>query len=158
MIGPYYKPWRTLPAHDGLLGAKFTPCSIEMTSVAGGRSTAEQKISNHGTPGALPFFILLLFLIKLLSYRGNVGHIYENRDAYGASTQPTPSQTLIYHTSRPNSRSKILIPDLTALITRCSQDPAVCGGTYGNIYRCIYHGLEGDTEVRAGVTIFFAVY
>ncbi|KAJ8585632.1 kinase-like protein [Rhizopogon salebrosus TDB-379] len=57
-----------------------------------------------------------------------------------------PSQTLIYHTSRPNSRSKILIPDLTALITRCSQDP-VCGGTYGNIYRCIYHGLEGDTEV-----------
>ncbi|KAJ8582693.1 kinase-like protein [Rhizopogon salebrosus TDB-379] len=62
------------------------------------------------------------------------------------SAQPTPSRTLIYHTSPSNSRSKILIPDLTALITRCSQDP-VCGGTYGNIYRCIYHGPEGDIEV-----------
>lgn len=40
----------------------------------------------------------------------------------------------------------ILIPDLTGLITRCSQDP-VCGGTYGNIYKCIYHGPDGDVEV-----------
>jgi hypothetical protein len=70
------------------------------------------------------------------------------------SAQPTPSRTLIYHTSPSNSRSKILIPDLTALITRCSQDP-VCGGTYGNIYRCIYHGPEGDIEVRTKVTVFF---
>jgi hypothetical protein len=91
--------------------------------------------------GALPCFIFVFFLIKLLS----------------SSAQPTPSQTLIYHTSRSNSRSKILIPDLTALITRNSQDP-VCGGTYGNIYRCIYHGLEGDVDVRAGVAVFFAVY
>ncbi|KAG1887208.1 hypothetical protein F4604DRAFT_1675219 [Suillus subluteus] len=49
----------------------------------------------------------------------------------------TPS-TQVVHT--------ILIPDLTGLITRCSQDP-VCGGTYGNIYRCIYHGPDGDVEV-----------
>ncbi|KAG0693248.1 kinase-like domain-containing protein [Suillus ampliporus] len=38
------------------------------------------------------------------------------------------------------------VPDLTGLITRCSQDP-VSGGTYGNIYRCIYHGPEGDVMV-----------
>jgi hypothetical protein len=47
----------------------------------------------------------------------------------------------------------ILIPDLTGLITRCSQDP-VCGGTYGNIYKCIYHGPDGDVEVRADFTVF----
>ncbi|KAG1750216.1 kinase-like domain-containing protein [Suillus lakei] len=40
----------------------------------------------------------------------------------------------------------ILVPDLTGLITRCSQDP-VAGGTYGNIYKCIYHGPDGDIEV-----------
>ncbi|KAG1887184.1 hypothetical protein F4604DRAFT_1236354 [Suillus subluteus] len=39
-----------------------------------------------------------------------------------------------------------LIPDLTGLITRCSPDP-VCGGTYGNIYKCIYHGPDGDVVV-----------
>ncbi|KAG1723351.1 kinase-like domain-containing protein [Suillus paluster] len=39
-----------------------------------------------------------------------------------------------------------LIPDLTGRITRCSQDP-VSGGTYGNIYKCIYHGPDGDVEV-----------
>ncbi|KAG1723357.1 kinase-like domain-containing protein [Suillus paluster] len=41
---------------------------------------------------------------------------------------------------------QISIPDLTGLITRCSQDP-VSGGTYGNIYKCIYHGPEGDVMV-----------
>ncbi|KAG0693250.1 hypothetical protein DFH29DRAFT_407640 [Suillus ampliporus] len=40
----------------------------------------------------------------------------------------------------------ILIPDLTGLITRCGQDP-VSGGTYGNIYRCIYHGPDGNVDV-----------
>ncbi|KAG1723355.1 kinase-like domain-containing protein [Suillus paluster] len=40
----------------------------------------------------------------------------------------------------------IPIPDLTGLITRCSKDP-VSGGTYGNIYKCIYHGPEGDVDV-----------
>ncbi|KAG0692085.1 hypothetical protein DFH29DRAFT_580137 [Suillus ampliporus] len=40
----------------------------------------------------------------------------------------------------------IHIPDLTGLITRCNRDP-VSGGTYGNIYRCIYHGPEGDVDV-----------
>jgi len=44
----------------------------------------------------------------------------------------------------------ILVPDLTRLITRCSPDP-ICGGTYGNIYRCIY-GPDGDVEVRADFT------
>ncbi|KAG2112148.1 hypothetical protein BD769DRAFT_1642591 [Suillus cothurnatus] len=38
------------------------------------------------------------------------------------------------------------IPDLTRLITRCSPDP-ISGGAYGNIYKCIYHGPEGDEEV-----------
>jgi hypothetical protein len=47
----------------------------------------------------------------------------------------------------------ILTPDLTGLITRCSQDP-VCGGTYGNIYQCIYHGPDGDVEVRSDFTVF----
>jgi hypothetical protein len=46
----------------------------------------------------------------------------------------------------------ILIPDLTGLITRCSPDP-ISGGTYGNIYKCIHHGPEGDVEVRADVTV-----
>ncbi|KAG0707036.1 kinase-like domain-containing protein, partial [Suillus ampliporus] len=40
----------------------------------------------------------------------------------------------------------IPIPDLTGLITRCGQDP-VSGGTYGNIYRCIYHGPDGNVDV-----------
>ncbi|KAG0693252.1 kinase-like domain-containing protein [Suillus ampliporus] len=40
----------------------------------------------------------------------------------------------------------IPIPDLTGLITRCSQDP-VSGGSYGNIYKCIYCGPDGDVEV-----------
>ncbi|KAG1718133.1 kinase-like domain-containing protein [Suillus paluster] len=40
----------------------------------------------------------------------------------------------------------ILIPDLTGLITRCDQDP-VSGGTYGNIYKCMYHGPDGDIQV-----------
>ncbi|KAG2347821.1 hypothetical protein BDR05DRAFT_585653 [Suillus weaverae] len=39
-----------------------------------------------------------------------------------------------------------LIPDLTGRITRCSTDP-IAGGAYGNIYKCIYHGPEGDAEV-----------
>jgi hypothetical protein len=47
----------------------------------------------------------------------------------------------------------ILIPDLTKLITRCSPDP-IAGGTYGNIYKCIYRGPEGgDVEVRADVRV-----
>jgi hypothetical protein len=45
----------------------------------------------------------------------------------------------------------IPIPDLTGLITRCSPDP-ISGGTYGNIYKCVYHGPDGDIEVRADVT------
>lgn len=39
-----------------------------------------------------------------------------------------------------------VIPDLTGLITRCNPDP-ISGGTYGNIYKCIYHGPEGDADV-----------
>jgi hypothetical protein len=46
----------------------------------------------------------------------------------------------------------ILIPDLTKLITRCSPDP-ISGGTYGNIYKCIYHGPKGDVEVRADISV-----
>jgi hypothetical protein len=46
----------------------------------------------------------------------------------------------------------IIIPDLTKLITRCSTDP-ISGGTYGNIYKCIYRGPEGDVEVRADVRV-----
>jgi hypothetical protein len=44
------------------------------------------------------------------------------------------------------------IPDLTKFITRCSPYP-ICGGTYGNIYKCVYHGPEGDVEVRADVRV-----
>jgi hypothetical protein len=72
--------------------------------------------------------------------------------------QPTPPQTLqtlISHPSVLHSRPRILIPDLTALITRCAQDP-VCGGTYGNIYRCIYHGPEGNVEVVQMLNFFRA--
>ncbi|KAG2038943.1 kinase-like domain-containing protein [Suillus americanus] len=43
-----------------------------------------------------------------------------------------------------------LISDLTGLITRCSPDP-ISGGTYGNIYKCIYHGPEGNEEVAVKV-------
>lgn len=44
------------------------------------------------------------------------------------------------------------IPDLTKFITRCSLYP-VCGGTFGNIYKCLYHGPEGDEDVRADVMV-----
>jgi hypothetical protein len=54
--------------------------------------------------------------------------------------------------SSTQSITPILIPDLTGLITRCSTDP-ISGGTYGNIYQCIYHGPEGNVEVRADVTV-----
>ncbi|KAG1870677.1 kinase-like domain-containing protein [Suillus subalutaceus] len=40
----------------------------------------------------------------------------------------------------------LLIPDLTRLITRCYQYP-VSGGAYGDIYKCVYHGPDGDVEV-----------
>lgn len=40
----------------------------------------------------------------------------------------------------------VVIPDLTSLITRYSTDP-ISGGTYGNIYKCKYHGQEGDEDV-----------
>jgi hypothetical protein len=76
-----------------------------------------------------------------------------------SAAQPTPLQTLqtiISHSPLLHSRPRILIPDLTALITRCVQDP-VCGGTYGNIYRCIYHGPEGNVEVVQMLS-FFHVY
>jgi hypothetical protein len=43
-----------------------------------------------------------------------------------------------------------LIPDLTKLIIRCSPHP-ISGGTYGNIYKCTYHGPEGDVEVRVDI-------
>ncbi|KAG1841654.1 kinase-like domain-containing protein [Suillus subalutaceus] len=46
--------------------------------------------------------------------------------------------------------TSILIPDLISLITRCSQDP-ISGGTYGNIYKCIYDGPEGNEEVAVKV-------
>ncbi|KAG1880074.1 kinase-like domain-containing protein [Suillus subluteus] len=40
----------------------------------------------------------------------------------------------------------IIIPDLTELLTRCCQYP-VSSGAYGDIYKCIYHGPDGDAEV-----------
>ncbi|OAX34381.1 kinase-like protein [Rhizopogon vinicolor AM-OR11-026] len=68
-----------------------------------------------------------------------------NHPSLTAPNDAPSAQALISHTSPLNS-SEIVIPDLTALITRCSLDP-VCGGTYGNIYRCTYHGPEGDVGV-----------
>jgi hypothetical protein len=53
---------------------------------------------------------------------------------------------------KPRRVSENLIPDLTGLIARCNPYP-ITGGTYGNIYKCIYHGPEGDVEVRADVTV-----
>ncbi|KAG1750243.1 kinase-like domain-containing protein [Suillus lakei] len=53
---------------------------------------------------------------------------------------------LTHQSSPPQLIPPIHIPDLTGLITRCSQDP-VCGGTYGNIYKCIFHGPDGRMEV-----------
>ncbi|KAG1726253.1 uncharacterized protein EDB91DRAFT_61120 [Suillus paluster] len=65
------------------------------------------------------------------------------------SAQLTPRQTnqsLTPSVALSKIRPKILIPDLTGLITRCNKDP-VSGGAYGNIYNCIYHGPDGDVEV-----------
>ncbi|KAG1870681.1 kinase-like domain-containing protein [Suillus subalutaceus] len=40
----------------------------------------------------------------------------------------------------------ILVPDLTTLITR--PDPySISGGACGDIYKCVYHGPDGDVEV-----------
>jgi hypothetical protein len=45
----------------------------------------------------------------------------------------------------------IFIPDLTRLIIRCCQYP-VSGGSYGDIYKCVYSGPDGDVEVRISIT------
>jgi hypothetical protein len=47
----------------------------------------------------------------------------------------------------------VVIPDLTKLITRCVPYP-VSGGAYGDIYKCIYHGLGGDVEVCDSLVVF----
>ncbi|KAG1726249.1 kinase-like domain-containing protein [Suillus paluster] len=57
---------------------------------------------------------------------------------------PPPTAPDVIPSTRPIP--PILIPDLTGLITRCHQDP-VSGGTYGNIYKCMYHGPDGDIQV-----------
>ncbi|KAG2153951.1 kinase-like domain-containing protein [Suillus clintonianus] len=47
------------------------------------------------------------------------------------------------------------IPDLTSSITRCSEYP-VAGGAYGDIYKCVYHGPDGDVDVAVkAIRIFF---
>ncbi|KAG1835176.1 kinase-like domain-containing protein [Suillus variegatus] len=40
-----------------------------------------------------------------------------------------------------------LIPDLTRFIERLPPYYSVSGGAYGDIYRCLYHGPDGDVEV-----------
>ncbi|KAG1719022.1 kinase-like domain-containing protein [Suillus lakei] len=40
----------------------------------------------------------------------------------------------------------IVIPDLTKLITPYDSYP-ISGGAYGDIYKCVYHGSEGDVDV-----------
>ncbi|KAG0702771.1 hypothetical protein DFH29DRAFT_1079268, partial [Suillus ampliporus] len=59
---------------------------------------------------------------------------------------PSPPPTALDASPSTQLIPPILIPDLTGLITRCSPDP-VAGGSYGNIYKCIYHGPEGDVDV-----------
>ncbi|KIK33035.1 hypothetical protein CY34DRAFT_738667 [Suillus luteus UH-Slu-Lm8-n1] len=61
-----------------------------------------------------------------------------NFGAQHPSAQPIPS---------------VVIPDLTKLITRCVPYP-VSGGAYGDIYKCIYHGLGGDVEVCDSLVVF----
>ncbi|KAG0693253.1 kinase-like domain-containing protein [Suillus ampliporus] len=70
----------------------------------------------------------------------------DERRFTGPLTHPSFPLTASTSTSSTRLISPIPIPDLTRLITRCSQDP-VSGGTYGNIYKCIYHGPDSDIEV-----------
>ncbi|KAG1723356.1 kinase-like domain-containing protein [Suillus paluster] len=60
--------------------------------------------------------------------------------------RPSPLLTAPSVITSTQSIPPIPIPDLTGLITRCNKDP-VSGGTFGNIYKCIYHGTEGDIDV-----------
>lgn len=46
-----------------------------------------------------------------------------------------------------------LIPDLTRFIERLPPYYSVSGGAYGDIYRCLYHGPDGDVEVCADLTL-----
>ncbi|KAG1781798.1 kinase-like domain-containing protein [Suillus placidus] len=72
----------------------------------------------------------------------------ESQQMDGTLTSGVLVSPLVVPTVTPSTQlvPTMLIPDLTGLITRCSQDP-VCGGTYGNIYKCMYHGPDGDVEV-----------
>ncbi|KAG2076484.1 kinase-like protein [Suillus decipiens] len=70
-------------------------------------------------------------------------------DQRGFSTgtlKPSPLATPEVAPSRTQAITSVLIPNLTSLITRYSPDP-ISGGTYGNIYKCKYHGPEGDEDV-----------
>ncbi|KAG1887147.1 kinase-like domain-containing protein [Suillus subluteus] len=110
------------------------------------RSSAQHRRHPYGVPGREPFIQKLRGLPEKLSFGTNTGvggplMADQPRLTHQPSLLTAPNVT-------PSTQPvpTILIPDLTGLITRCSQDP-VCGGTYGNIYKCIYHGPDGDVEV-----------
>ncbi|KAG2030436.1 kinase-like domain-containing protein [Suillus americanus] len=65
----------------------------------------------------------------------------------GPLTHPTPSLTAQNITSFNHQIPIIHIPDLTRLITRPYSYYSVSGGAYGDIYKCVYHGPDGDVEV-----------
>ncbi|KAG1750220.1 kinase-like domain-containing protein [Suillus lakei] len=62
-------------------------------------------------------------------------------------THQTPPLTAPNITSSNQPFPPALIPDLTRLITRCYPYYSVSGGAYGDIYKCVYHGPDGDVEV-----------
>ncbi|KAG1723354.1 kinase-like domain-containing protein [Suillus paluster] len=60
--------------------------------------------------------------------------------------RPSPPPTAPNIIPSTQSIPPISIPDFTGHLTRCSQDP-VSGGTYGNIYKCVYRTPEGYVMV-----------
>ncbi|KAG1887064.1 hypothetical protein F4604DRAFT_1916886 [Suillus subluteus] len=112
------------------------------------RLTAQHRQHPYIIPGRKPSTQKLHRVPENSSFgtdTGFSGPLTADHRRFTGTLEPSP---LITPNVAPSTQliTSTLIPDLTSLITRCSPDP-ISGGTYGNIYKCIYHGPEGDEEV-----------
>ncbi|KAG1726257.1 kinase-like domain-containing protein [Suillus paluster] len=135
---PGRKPRRTLPEREHLLNQIREQAAqiqelMAQTGVMQGGGASQQPWSQSAYP--IPSFGMNLGSGMPSAHQG----LFPN---WVPSTPPTASDVFPSTQLTPS----ITIPDLTGLITRCSQDP-LSGGTYGNIYKCIYHGPGSDVEV-----------
>ncbi|KAG1887057.1 kinase-like domain-containing protein [Suillus subluteus] len=112
------------------------------------RSTAEHRQHPYIIPGRNPSTQRLRRVPENSSFGTDTevgGSLSADQRRLPGTLEPSLPTTLNVAPSTQLTTST-LIPDLTSLITRCSQDP-ISGGTYGNIYKCIYDGPEGNEEV-----------